>query len=86
MRSLLLRTVALLMCVVPATLATAQCTLDQTNPSVTICEPADGAIVASPVHIVAGSHSSFTVTVMQIYVGHAGDYYPIPDDIPQRRD
>ena len=25
-------------------------------------------------------------TVLQIYVRHAGDYYAIPEDIPQRRD
>ena len=25
-------------------------------------------------------------TILQIYVRHAGDYYEIPDDIPQRQD
>jgi hypothetical protein len=40
------------------------------------------------VSIAAGTLDSPTglKTVLQIYVGHAGDYYPIQDGIPQRRD
>ena len=68
MRLSIFRFVALLLFVLPASFAVAQCTLDQTDPSVTICQPADGALVTSPVHVVAGSHSTSPVTVMQIYV------------------
>src|SRR5258706_6232968 len=46
----------------------APCPLSSTNPSVTICTPANGATVTSPVHIVAGTTSSTTVTAMKIYV------------------
>src|SRR5258706_8573326 len=74
MRLSLVRTLALLVLVLPASFAAAQCTLDQTDPSVTICQPADGATVASPVHIVAGSHSTSTVTGMQIYLDHPKVY------------
>ena len=55
-------------------IASAQCTLDQTDPSVTICQPADGSTQNSPVHIVAGTTSSSTVTVMQIYLDHTKVY------------
>ena len=75
MRSFLDRPLAILALVLLGSgLAAAQCTLDQTNPSVTICQPADGANVSSPVHIVAGSHSSSTVDVMQVYVDHNKAY------------
>jgi len=57
-----------LLLIAGANVASAQCTLDQTDPSVTICQPASGAIVTSPVRIVAGSKSSFAVTVMQVYI------------------
>ena len=45
----------------------------------------DGADVIS---IAAGTLDPPTglKTVQQIYVRHAGDYYAIPDDIPQRAD
>jgi hypothetical protein len=48
--------------------ATAPCTLKTTDPSVTICTPAPNATVTSPVHVVAGTTSSKTVTLVQIYV------------------
>src|SRR5437868_224957 len=50
-----------------ATAASAQCTLNQTNPSFTICTPTNGATVTSPVHVVAGTTSSSTVTATKIY-------------------
>src|SRR5258708_4249030 len=48
--------------------AYAQCTLNQTDPSVTVCPPATGSTADSPVHIVAGTTSSRTVTKMDVYV------------------
>lgn len=54
--------------------AGAQCTLDQADPSVTICQPADGANVSSPVHVVAGSNSTSPVKVMQVYVDRVKVY------------
>src|SRR4051812_11920591 len=48
--------------------ATPPCTLNSADPSVTICTPAPNATVSSPVHVVAGTTSSKTVTVTQIYV------------------
>ena len=48
--------------------AVAQCTLNQTDPSVTICAPANGATVTSPVNVVAGTHSSKTVSSIWVYL------------------
>jgi len=48
--------------------ATPPCTLNQTNPSVTVCMPAPNALVQSLVHVVAGSTDSNQVTAMQVYV------------------
>src|SRR3954463_3110083 len=67
MRSWSTRIFAFILFVLPASYVGAQCTLNQADPSVTICQPANGAIVPSPVHIVAGSHSSSPVAVMQVY-------------------
>jgi Big-like domain-containing protein len=51
--------------------ATPPCTLDPTQPSVTICTPAPNATVTSPVHVVAGTNSSPAATLIQIYLdGH----------------
>jgi hypothetical protein len=50
------------------------CQLDPTSPSVTICQPADGASVSSPVRIVAGTTSNYAITVLQIYVDGAKVY------------
>ena len=44
------------------------CPQSSVDPSVTICNPADGATVTSPVRVVAGTNDSQPVTVMQIYV------------------
>lgn len=48
--------------------AFAQCTLNTTNPSVTICTPTNNATVSSPVHVVAGTTSSTTVQRIEIWV------------------
>src|SRR6185503_18361443 len=47
--------------------ALAQCALNSADPSVTVCTPANGATVSSPVHLVAGTTSSAPVVAMQIY-------------------
>src|SRR3954465_6480140 len=44
------------------------CTLNPTQPSVTICTPASGATVTSPVHVLAQANCQCTVSVMQIYL------------------
>jgi len=44
------------------------CTLKSTQPSVTICTPGNNASVSSPVHVVAGSNSSPSASLMQIYL------------------
>jgi phospholipase C len=46
----------------------APCTLNQQNPSVTVCTPTPNALVQSMVHVVAGSTDSNPVTSMQVYV------------------
>jgi phospholipase C len=46
----------------------APCALNPTNPSVTICTPANGATVTSPVNIVASTTDSSPVIAMAIYV------------------
>ena len=46
----------------------APCTLSTTSPSVTVCTPTANALVQSPVHVVAGTTDSHTVTAVQIYV------------------
>ena len=48
--------------------AFAQCTLNTQNQTVTICSPANGATVASPVNIVAGTTDSNSIKILQIYV------------------
>ena len=48
--------------------AQAPCPLSTTNPSVTICTPANGATVTSPVRIVAGTTDSRRVNLLQIYL------------------
>jgi phospholipase C len=51
--------------------AAAPCTLNQTNPSVTVCTPAPNALVQSMVHLVAGTTDTNTVTSMQVFVDGA---------------
>ncbi|HEV2699054.1 MAG TPA: Ig-like domain-containing protein, partial [Terriglobales bacterium] len=48
--------------------AAASCTLSTTSPSVTVCAPTANGLVQSPVHVVAGTTDSHTVTAVQIYV------------------
>ena len=50
------------------------CTLSTTDPSVTICTPANNATVTSPVNVVAGTTDSHTVTKMEIYLDGVGVY------------
>ena len=50
------------------------CTLSTTNPSVTICSPANNATVTSPVNVVAGTTDSNNVTKMEIYLDGVGVY------------
>lgn len=50
------------------------CTLSSTNPSVTICQPANNATVTSPFTVVAGTTDSNKVTAMKIYVDGTAVY------------
>ncbi|HYE26027.1 MAG TPA: PQQ-dependent sugar dehydrogenase [Clostridia bacterium] len=50
----------------------APCPLKTTDPSVTICTPAEGATVTSPLRIVAGTTNSGGVTGMKVYVDGVG--------------
>jgi phospholipase C len=60
---------AILLAAVLVAPAFSQCTLNTASPSVTICTPANGATVDSPVHVVAGTtDNEFNVSVLQIYV------------------
>lgn len=59
--------IAFFLSLTPAALA--QCTLNTTSPSVTICSPTNNATVTSPVHFVAGTtDNEYKVTVLQIYL------------------
>lgn len=59
---------------VGSTTGTGPCTLNTTSPSVTICQPTNGATVDSPVRIVAGTTSATPVTTMKIYVDNVEKY------------
>ncbi len=48
--------------------AAAQCPLNPTDPSVTICTPGNGTTVSSPVRVVAGTTSSKGVSSIWVYV------------------
>jgi hypothetical protein len=50
------------------------CTLNSTDPSITICTPANGATVASPVEVNASLNSTQPVTILQLYVDGAKVY------------
>jgi hypothetical protein len=55
--------------------APAQCTLNPASPSVTICSPANGATVTSPVQVVAGTtDTAHPVTTMILYVDNVQKY------------
>ncbi len=53
----------------------AQCTPNPNNQTVTICSPASGATVNSPVNVVASTTDSNTVTLLQIFVDGVGVYH-----------
>jgi hypothetical protein len=44
------------------------CALGTVNPSATVCSPANGTTVSSPVRIIAGTTDSTPVKLLQIYV------------------
>jgi hypothetical protein len=53
----------------------AQCTLNTASPSVTICTPANGATVTSPVSVVAGTtDKAHSVTTMKVYLDGVAVY------------
>ena len=55
--------------------AAAQCTLNTASPSVTICTPANGATVTSPVSVVAGTtDNAHPVTAMKVYLDNTAVY------------
>ncbi len=64
---------AMLLVFVPQQLQ-ASCTLNPQNQTVTICSPANGASVTSPVNVVAGTTDSNKVTLLQIYVDGVKGY------------
>ena len=60
---------------VSARAQSAPCTLNTASPSVTICTPANGATVPSPVNIVAGTtDNASTVSFLQIYIDSVKQY------------
>jgi phospholipase C len=54
--------------------ASAPCPLNQTNPSVTICTPAENDLIQTPVHVVAGTTDTSAVTTMYVYVDNQLTY------------
>ncbi len=46
----------------------APCPQSSIDPSVTICTPANGATVSSPIHVVAGANDSKPIRVLQVYL------------------
>src|ERR1041385_8464999 len=58
-----------------AVAASAQCTMNPAQPTVTICSPALGSTVANPVHFVALTNSATTVNSMDILVDNAVVYH-----------
>jgi len=50
------------------------CALSTVNPSATLCTPANGSTVTSPVKIIAGTTDSTPVKLLQIYVDGAKKY------------
>ncbi len=66
---------AFLFFVVAVIPAAAQCTLNPADHTVTICSPAAGSTVASPVHVVAGTTSSTRITGMWVYLDGTAVYH-----------
>jgi len=52
----------------------AMCTLNPSSPSVTICTPANGTTVSTPVHIVAGTTDTNPVSFIQVFVDGVKTY------------
>lgn len=50
------------------------CTPGPTNPSITVCLPANGSTVSSPVHILASTTNSAGVTAIKVYVDNVVAY------------
>lgn len=48
--------------------STGPCSLNPNNQTVTICSPASGATVTSPVNVVAGTTDTNSIKILQIYV------------------
>lgn len=71
LKILLLTAAALLLM---ASTSAAQCTLNPSSPSVTICSPANGSTVSSPVSVVAGTTDKHTVTAMKVYLDSVAVY------------
>jgi phospholipase C len=55
--------------------AAAQCALNPADHTVTICQPAAGSTVGSPVHVVAGTTSSTKITGMWVYLDGTSFYH-----------
>lgn len=61
--------IALMLSVASGYASAQSCTPKTQNPSVTVCMPTVNSIAAiSPVHVIAASTDSYTVTTMQVYV------------------
>src|ERR1039458_4605370 len=64
-----------LLLVVSAAAAAAPCALNPTSPTVTICTPANGATVSTPVTVTAGTtDTAHPVTAMIVYVDNNSVY------------
>ncbi|HST79820.1 MAG TPA: Ig-like domain-containing protein, partial [Verrucomicrobiae bacterium] len=50
------------------------CALSSANPSATLCSPANGSTVTSPVKIIAGTTDTTPVKLLQIYVDGSKRY------------
>lgn len=61
--------------------AAAQCTLNPADHTVTICSPAAGSTVASPVHFVVGTTSSTKITGMWVYLDGSAVYHSTTNSV-----
>jgi phospholipase C len=67
-RSVFFSTLALALLVIPTGFAAATCNPGTLNPSVTVCQPTQNSIVATPAHVVASTTDSSNVTAIKILV------------------
>src|SRR4051812_37800424 len=66
----------------PLAHATPSCPLNTASPSVTICSPANGASLPSPVHVNAGTtDTSSPVKLVQIYIDGVKNYQLAADNL-----